>query len=136
MNKVTTSRMQFEIKGDSRGSLVALEFPLVPFEIKRVYYIFGTTSGTARGFHSHKDLEQVAVCVAGSCRFVLDDGATKTEISLNSPDQGLYIPKMTWREMYDFSPNCVLMVLASKPYDESDYIRDYDTFLKTVPKVA
>lgn len=125
------SRFQLDVKGDSRGSLVALEYPIVPFEIKRVYYIFGTVAGADRGLHSHKNLEQVAVCVAGSCRFILDDGTTKMEVVLNSPDQGLYIPKMIWREMDKFSPNCVVMVLASETYDESDYIRDYGEFLET-----
>ena len=86
----------------------------------------------SRGFHAHKNLRQVAVCVAGSCRFILDDGTKKEEVVLNSPATGLLIQGIVWREMHDFSSDCVLMVLADKYYDESDYIRKYDDFLGAV----
>jgi len=123
--------IDFQPLGDDRGSLVALETEKeVPFDIKRVYYIYGTSAGVARGFHAHKALKQVAVCVSGSCRFLLDDGVNKEEVVLNSPTQGLLIEHMIWHEMYDFSGDCVLMVLASEHYDEADYIRDYDIFLR------
>lgn len=126
-------RVSFPPLGDERGSLVALEsYKTVPFEIKRVYYIFDTKKGVSRGFHAHRNLEQVAVCVMGSCRFVLDNGQQREQIWLNSSTQGIVIPSLTWREMHDFSPDCVLLVLASEYYDESDYIRDYDEFLKVV----
>lgn len=116
--------------GDDRGSLVALEADKnVPFEIKRVYYIFGTQQGVARGFHAHRNLKQVAVCVTGKCRMVLDDGKIREEVWLDSPTQGLIIRELVWREMYDFSEDCVLLVLASEHYNENDYIRDYDEFL-------
>jgi len=119
--------------GDERGSLVALEGnKSVPFDIKRVYYIFGTKEGVSRGFHAHRNLKQVAICVTGSCRFVLDNGKQRKEVTLNKSTTGLLIDDLTWREMYDFSPDCVLMVLASEYYDESDYIRDYQEFLKAV----
>ena len=119
--------------GDERGSLVALESNKnVPFDIKRVYYIFGTKEGVSRGFHAHLNLKQVAVCVTGSCRFVLDNGKQREEVVLDKSTTGLLINDLTWREMYDFSPDCVLMVLASEHYDESDYIRDYQEFLKAV----
>jgi len=119
--------------GDERGSLVALEGnKSVPFDIKRVYYIFGTKEGVSRGFHAHRNLKQVAVCVTGSCRFVLDNGKQCEEVVLDKSTIGLLIDNLTWREMYDFSPDCVLMVLASEYYDESDYIRDYQEFLKAV----
>lgn len=119
--------------GDDRGSLVALEAERnVPFEIKRVYYIFGTQQGVARGFHAHRNLKQVAVCVTGKCRMVLDDGKTREEVWLDSPTQGLVINDLVWREMYDFTDDCVLLVLASEYYDETDYIRDYDEFAKVV----
>ncbi|PSV46790.1 sugar 3,4-ketoisomerase [Photobacterium indicum] len=115
--------------GDDRGSLISLEEGInIPFEIKRVYYIFDTKSGVSRGYHAHKNLEQVVVCVKGSCRFILDDGDSKEEVTLNRPDVGLYIDNMTWREMHEFSEDCVLVVLASNIYDESDYIRDYQEF--------
>jgi dTDP-4-dehydrorhamnose 3,5-epimerase-like enzyme len=119
--------------GDERGSLVALEGnKSVPFDIKRVYYIFGTKEGVSRGFHAHKNLKQLAVCVTGSCRFVLDNGKSREEIILDSATTGLVIEDLTWREMHDFSPDCVLMVLASEYYDEADYIRDYNEFLKSL----
>lgn len=119
--------------GDNRGSLVALEAnKTVPFDIKRVYYIFGTEMGVARGFHAHKALKQVAVCVTGSCRMLLDNGRHKEEVLLDSPTKGLVIEDLVWREMHDFTPDCVLLVLASEHYDEADYIRDYDDFLKEV----
>ena len=119
--------------GDERGSLIALEGnDSVPFDIKRVYYLFGTKKGVARGFHAHKALKQLAVCVSGSCRFVLDNGLEKQDIVLDSPLKGLIIDKMIWREMYDFSDDCVLMVLADEVYDEDDYIRDYEDFLDAI----
>lgn len=117
--------------GDERGSLVALEAAkTVPFDIQRVYYLFGTKPGVSRGFHAHRKLQQVAVCVTGKCRMVLDDGKTREEVWLDSPVKGLLIGNLVWREMHDFSPDCVLLVLASEHYDEADYIRDYRDFLK------
>jgi len=125
--------ISFKPLGDERGSLVALEgSKSVPFDIKRVYYIFGTKEGVSRGFHAHRNLKQVAVCVTGSCRFVLDNGKQREEVVLDKSTIGLLIDDLTWREMYDFSPDCVLMVLASEYYDELDYIRDYDKFIRTI----
>ena len=125
--------VNFPPLGDDRGSLVALEAnKSVPFEIKRVYYIFGTKEGVSRGFHAHRNLKQVAVCVTGSCRFVLDNGKQREEVLLDSSTEGLIIEDLTWREMHDFSPDCVLLVLASEYFDENDYIRDYNEFLKVV----
>ena len=125
--------VSFKPLGDERGSLIALEGnKSVPFDIKRVYYIFDTKEGVSRGFHAHLNLKQVAVCVTGSCRFVLDNGKQREEVVLDKSTTGLLINDLTWREMYDFSPDCVLMVLASEHYDESDYIRDYQEFLKAV----
>lgn len=121
--------IDFPVLGDARGSLVALESNnQIPFDIKRVYYIYGTEQGVARGFHAHKALKQVAICISGSCCFMMDDGLNKEEVVLNSPSQGLLIDVMQWHEMYDFSDDCVLMVLANQRYDESDYIRDYEEF--------
>ena len=119
--------------GDDRGSLVALEGEkTVPFAIQRVYYLFGTKLGVARGFHAHKKLQQVAVCVTGRCRMVLDDGHQREDVLLDSPTEGLLIGNMVWREMHDFSHDCVLLVLASEHYDEADYIRSYEDFLRLV----
>lgn len=123
--------VSFEPLGDDRGSLVALEAnKSVPFDIKRVYYLFHTKEGVSRGFHAHKKLKQLAVCVTGSCRFILDDGICKEEVVLDSPTKGLVINEMIWREMHDFSEDCVLMVLANQYYDEKDYIRNYKEFIK------
>jgi dTDP-4-dehydrorhamnose 3,5-epimerase-like enzyme len=123
--------IDFPALGDERGALVALEVNRqIPFDILRVYYIYGTAQGVARGFHAHKALKQVAVCLKGSCRFVLDDGNARVEVLLDNPAQGLLIDSLMWREMYDFSEDCVLMVLADQPYDESDYIRDYTQFIE------
>lgn len=125
--------IDFPASVDGRGLLVALEaHNTVPFDIKRVYYILGTKSGVSRGFHAHKDLKQVAVCVTGSCRMLLDNGLRKDEVCLDSPTKGLVIEGLVWREMHDFTTDCVLLVLASEFYDESDYIRNYDDFLKVV----
>ncbi|MGM0598314.1 MAG: sugar 3,4-ketoisomerase [Candidatus Rifleibacteriota bacterium] len=119
----------FEIMGDDRGSLVALEsLKNIPFEIKRIYYIFDTKVGVKRGCHAHKKLKQIVVCLNGSCKCCLDDGFEKAEVTLDSPDRGLFIDEMTWRELYDFSPDCVLMVLADNYFSEEDYIRDYCKF--------
>lgn len=121
--------------GDERGSLVALEEGKnIPFQVKRVYYMFNTKDGVRRGFHAHKTLKQVAIAVRGSCRFLLDDGQERVAIMLDNPAQGLVIESFMWREMYDFSEDCVLMVLADQLYDESDYIRDYSQFIEVANK--
>lgn len=123
--------VDFKSCGDDRGSLIALEqIKNVPFDIKRVYYMFDTKEGVTRGFHAHKTLKQVAIAVKGSCNFVLDNGKKRIDVLLDDPCKGLLIEEFIWREMNQFSPDCVLMVLASEYYDETDYVRDYDEFLK------
>jgi dTDP-4-dehydrorhamnose 3,5-epimerase-like enzyme len=120
-----------DVFGDKRGKLVSLEsLKNVPFEIKRVYYIFDTLPDEERGKHAHRNLEQIIIAIDGSCQFLVDDGNTQEEIWLNRPDVGLYIGKNMWREMRHFSYGCKLMVLANDYYDEKEYIRDYDEFLK------
>lgn len=129
--------VDFQSLGDERGSLVAVEIGMdkaVPFDIKRVYYIYHTEQSVSRGYHAHHNLKQVAICVAGRCRMVLDDGEKREDVWLEAPTKGLLIEDLTWREMHDFSEDCVLLVLASEHYDESDYIRDYGNFLKQVKK--
>lgn len=119
---------------DARGQLTVLEGGKeVPFDIKRVYCLTGMRAHVSRGFHAHKRLDQLAVCVAGKCRVILDDGRLRQDVWLDSPTTGLFIDRMVWHEMHDFSADCVFLVLASEQYDESDYIRDYDLFLKSVP---
>jgi len=127
--------INFKPLGDERGSLIALEGnKSVPFNIKRIYYIFGTKEDVSRGFHAHRNLKQVAICVMGRCRFVLDDGKQREEIVLDNPSTGLLIEDLIWREMSEFSPDCVLVVLANKYYDANDYIRNYSDFLKEFEK--
>jgi len=127
--------LRFNVRGDHNGSLVALEKgDDFPFEIKRVYYIWGTAHDVVRGKHAHRKLEQVIVCTSGSCDFILDDGHEKTTVHLDSPSQGLHIKNNIWREFTNFSSDCVVMVLASEHYDESDYIRDYEQFKKEIVK--
>ena len=115
---------------DGRGKLAVFENGHnCPFDVKRAYCIFGVKEGEERGFHAHKNLEQIAVCLRGSCEFVLDDGKEQKTFLLDSPQKGLYIGNNYWRVMKNFSKDCVLLVLASQNYDESDYIRDYQEFL-------
>lgn len=124
-------KYEFQQHGDDRGQLVALEeLKDIPFEIKRVYYMYDTGEGVRRGYHAHKSLEQILICIHGSCKILLDDGTEKAVVELEKPYEGLYVSNAMWREMFDFSPDAVLMVLASEYYDESDYIRNYDDFLE------
>ena len=125
----------FQPHGDERGQLIALEeFKDIPFSIKRIYFMYDTAEGVTRGYHAHKTLEQILVCIHGSCKIKLDNGKESKVISLEKPYEGLYVSSNMWREMYDFSPGAVLMVLASDFYKEEDYIRDYDEFLRYVGK--
>jgi len=104
----------------------------VPFDIQRAYYIFATQAGVTRGKHAHRQLRQLAVCVAGKCRFQMYDGVNRSYYTLDRPDVGIMIESMIWHEMDEFSEDCVLLVLASGPYDESDYIRDFAEFVRQV----
>jgi len=125
--------VQLQKHGDDRGELIALEVQRnVPFEIKRVYYLFETKEGVTRGMHAHRNLRQLVIAVRGNCKFLLDNGRERLELCLDSPTKGLLIESMIWREMHDFSSDCVLMVLADCHYDESDYIRSYHNFLEIV----
>jgi len=121
--------VNFPSLADERGSLVALEGgDTIPFDIKRIYYIFNTKEGVSRGFHAHVNLKQVAVCLMGSCRILLDNGIEQEQVWLDSPEKGLLINELIWREMHEFSHDCVLLVMASEHYDECDYVRDYEKF--------
>ena len=125
--------LHFRVRGNHAGSLVALEKGAeFPFDIKRVYYIWGTDKNAVRGRHAHRKLEQVIICTSGSCDFILDDG--RERVHLDNPAVGLHIKSNIWREFTNFSSDCVVMVLASEHYDESDYIRDYNQFLTEVVK--
>ncbi len=127
--------IDFQKHGDDRGMLVALEEEKeIPFKIKRVYYMYDTLSGVRRGYHAHKKLKQILICIHGYCQIHLDNGDETIEITLDKPYQGLYIENNIWREMYNFSSDAVLMVLASEIYDEADYIRNYQDFLDFIGK--
>lgn len=121
------------ILGDHRGQLVALEAKNdIPFDVKRVFYIFGTKPDVPRGQHSHHKIQQYLIAVNGSCKVTLDDGKNKTTYELNQPNIGLFQDALVWGSMHDFTPDCVLLVLASETYDGADYIRDYEEFLRAV----
>ena len=130
-------RIKFQIHGDERGALVALEENKnIPFTVKRVYFMYGTKEGVHRGLHAHKSLRQVLFCPIGACTVMLDSGKEKATVRLNNPTEGLIVEPNTWREMYDFTPDAVLVVLASEYYDENDYIRDYGEFLKYIKTIG
>ena len=123
----------FQQHGDERGQLVALEEGQeIPFKVKRVYYMYDTGKGVVRGKHAHKKLQQILICIHGSCKILVDNGTERNIIELDKPYEGIYINHNIWREMYDFSQDAVLMVLASELYDEEDYIREYSTFIEYV----
>lgn len=120
--------LDFKKISDSRGTLVALEENKnIPFDIKRIYYLY-SLNDEPRGFHAHKELRQVALCLNGSCDMILDDGINKKTFRFNSRSQGILIEPMVWHEMHNFTKDCVFLVLASDYYNESDYIRDYEQF--------
>ncbi len=128
-------KISFQKHGDDRGNLVVAEYGKeFPFPVKRVYYIYGVASDKKRGFHSHRNLEQVYIAIHGSCKVTLTDGTDTQTVTLSDPSEGLYIGHNVWREIYDFSEDGVLLVLASEVYKESDYIRSYEEFLKELKK--
>lgn len=117
---------------DTRGNLTFIEACRhVPFDIKRVYYLYDVPGGASRGGHAHRRLEQFVIAASGSFTVITDNGVTKEDFYLNRSYYGLYIPTMTWREIDNFSSGSVCLVLASEPYDKEDYIRDYAEFKKT-----
>lgn len=123
--------LNFNEKGDDRGKLVIVEGNIdVPFEIKRLFYIYGSDKDVVRGKHANRESEFVLINVSGSSKVMVTDGKEKQIVELTKPRQGVYLPKMVWKEMYDFSPDSVLLVLASTHYDGNEYIRDYYDFLK------
>jgi dTDP-4-dehydrorhamnose 3,5-epimerase-like enzyme len=123
--------VNFTEHGDDRGQLVALESQKdFPFSVKRVYYVYGSSPDVVRGRHAHHNLSQMLVCVSGSCDFTLDDGFERTVVHMDSPTKGLLITGVVWREFTNFSKDCVVVVMASEHYDTSDYIFDYEEFLR------
>lgn len=131
-----TKQIKLPKFGDDRGMLVAIEaIKDIPFAVKRVYYLCETQAGVRRGFHAHKKLQQLAVCVHGSCEFLMDDGYKQEVVSLTKNDVGLFIPPLVWHEMFNFSSDCILLVLADDLYNESDYIRNYQDFIKYIKEI-
>ena len=123
--------LNFTEKGDDRGKLVIVESNQdVPFEIKRLFYIYGSDRDVVRGKHANRDSEFVLINVSGTSKVMVTDGKEKQIVELTKPRQGVYLPKLVWNEMYDFSPDSVLLCLASTHYDGNEYIRNYDDFLK------
>ncbi len=117
---------------DTRGNLAIIEKDVLPFKIKRVYYLYDVPSDAYRGGHAHRNLQQFIIPLSGSFEVVLDNGNTKETVMLNKPDKGLLIPTGVWRELQNFSAGSVCLVLASDEFDESDYIRDYSEFLNYI----
>ncbi len=115
---------------DSNGNIAVIENSTIPFEIKRVYYLFDVPSSAHRGGHAHKNLNQIIIALSGSFDVVLKDGTTTQTITLNKPDKGLLIKTNVWRELENFSSGAVCLVLASAVFDEADYIREYDEFIE------
>jgi dTDP-4-dehydrorhamnose 3,5-epimerase-like enzyme len=125
--------LNFNDLGDERGNLVVIEGEeSVPFEIKRVFYIYGSDATVMRGQHANRESEFVLVNVSGTSKVRIDNGHEQYIVELNKPRMGLYIPKMIWKDMYDFSPDSVLLVLASTHYDGNEYIRNYEEYLQII----
>ncbi|MFK7049041.1 MULTISPECIES: FdtA/QdtA family cupin domain-containing protein [Flavobacterium] len=115
---------------DMRGNLGIIEGNTLPFPIKRVYYLFDVPSSASRGGHAHKEQLEFLISISGSFDVLIDDGSNKERITLNKPDKGLLIPTKMWRELDNFSSGAVCLVISSGEFDEDDYIRNYDSFIK------
>lgn len=138
MNLSGVRMLEFPQHGDDRGHLVVVEgMKDVPFEIKRMFYIYGSASDVVRGCHANRKSEFVFINVAGQSKVRIDDGrGNQAVFSIARPHTGLYMPSMLWKEMYDFSPDSVLLVLSNEAYDPNEYIRDYDAFVSEVNRDA
>lgn len=134
MNLSGVQMLEFPQHGDERGYLVVVEGGKdIPFEIKRMFYIYGSDAHVVRGRHANRKSEFVLINVAGQSKVRVDDGlGNEAVFSINRPHTGLYLPKMVWKDMYDFSEDSVLLVLSNEAYDPDEYIRDYDAFMREV----
>lgn len=127
--------IEFEQNGDDRGKLVVVEgMKDVPFDIKRIFYIYGSDTTVVRGQHANRRSQFVLINVCGSSKVKVTDGKKEEIFVLDKPHTGIYLPKMLWKDMYDFSEDSILLVLASEGYDSSEYIRDFDEYIKEVNK--
>ncbi|MBN2919714.1 MAG: WxcM-like domain-containing protein [Lactobacillus sp.] len=125
--------INFSDLGDERGKLVVIEGgQAIPFDIKRVFYIYGSDATVVRGEHANRESEFVLINVAGTSKVRITNGKEEFIVELNKPMMGIYIPKMIWKDMYDFSADSVLLVLASTHYEKKEYIRNYDEYLQIV----
>ena len=128
-------KLKFKQLGDDRGHLVVVEgLNDIPFDIKRIFYIYGSDSDVVRGQHANRKTEFVLINVSGTSKVEVDDGKEKRIFDLDEPHVGIYLPSMVWKDMFDFSPDSVLLVLASEVFDPDEYIRDYDEYLKEINK--
>lgn len=129
--------IEFVDLGDERGNLVVIEGEGmdIPFDIKRVFYIYGSDKDVVRGQHANRETEFLLVNVAGTSKVRVDNGKESAVVELNKPRMGLYIPAMLWKDMYDFSEDSILLVLASRHYDGAEYIRNYDDYIEELKKV-
>lgn len=136
MNENNVKMLEFPQRGDERGHLVIVEgMKDVPFEIKRIFYIYGSDTDVVRGQHANKKSQFVLINVAGKSKVKVKDGlGNEAVFSLNRPHTGIYLPQMVWKDMYDFSDDSVLLVLSSEHYDPDEYIRDYTEFVKLVTR--
>ena len=134
MNLEGVRMLEFAQHGDERGHLVVVEGATgVPFDIQRVFYLYGSDRDVVRGQHANRRTEFVLINVAGRSKVSVRDGrGNEATFSLNRPHTGIYIPRMVWKDMFDFSPDSVLLVLASEHFDAGEYIRDYDAFVREV----
>lgn len=137
-NTITHTALSYIItvpKIEDEGFLCFLEEPDLPFQIKRIYYISDVIKGAKRGFHAHKETQQILFCIKGSITLILDNGKARETLRLHSSNEGVFLDTMMWHEMIDFTPDTVLLVVASDIYKPSDYIRDYATFKAAVPDI-
>jgi len=123
--------IKFPVIEDTRGNLAFIQNDILPFDFKRIYYLFDVPSNAFRGGHSHKNQQEILIALSGSFEVVLDNGFEKKSFLLNKPDIGLLIPTGIWRELQNFSSGAICLVIASDVFDEADYIRDYDDFIKS-----
>ena len=125
------SLINLPVVEDARGNLAYIQPGILPFDFKRVYYLFDVPSSAFRGGHSHRVQQEVLIALSGSFEVIVNDGANKKSFLLNKPNRGLHLPKGIWRTLENFSSGAVCLVFASDVFEESDYIRDYDTFLNS-----
>ncbi len=130
MSLISQARLiDLQKHADDRGHLVVVESNCgIPFDIKRLFYIYGTKPTAVRGQHANRKSEFLLVALSGSCSVKIDDGMHEEVFVLDNPGVGLYIPKMLWKEMFDFSPDCVLLSISNELYDSEEYIRDYESY--------